>query len=277
MAVRKAPVRKSSRSKKAKPFFKSVSFYGLVFFAVFSLILYSQRNVLAYYLGFKTDKTIVFEPRNVSLDKVLDTHIEKSFGIDISEYQDKIDWHNLKELEGGYPIEFVFIRATAGSDRKDCKFKKYWAKAKESKLICGAYHYYRPNENSVEQANNFIRTVRLKKGDFPPVLDIEQLPKEQSIERLKIGLQRWLEIVERHYGVKPIIYSSESYYNDFLKDDFEDYPFWIANYSAFYEEIDSDWSIWQITENAEVPAIKGLVDVNVFNGTSEELKKILID
>jgi lysozyme len=35
----------------------------------------------------------------------------------------------------------------------------------------GAYHYYRPNENSLEQAALFIKTVSLKKGDFTPVLD----------------------------------------------------------------------------------------------------------
>lgn len=272
--VRKTPVRKTSRSKKAKPFLRSTTFYGLVFFAVVSLVIFSQRNALAYYFGFKTDKYI--ETREVPLEKVLDAHIEKSFGIDISEYQDKINWDELKELDGGYPIEFVFVRATVGCDRDDFKFKKYWAKVKEHKFICGAYHYYRPNENSVEQANNFIKSVRLKKGDFPPVLDIEKLPKEQSIERLKVGLQRWLDVVEKHYGVKPIIYSSESYYNDFLKEDFEGYPFWIANYSAFYTTIDDDWSIWQVSENVSVPGIKGHTDVDIFNGTSVDLKALLI-
>ncbi len=277
MAVKKKKpiVRKPVKAKSKSTFFQSKSFYILIFSAVFSLVLYSQRNALAYYLGFKTDKIYV-ETRVVPLEKIFDTHIEKSFGIDISEYQDKVDWDKIKELEGGYPIEFVFVRATVGCDRKDYKFKKYWKKAKEKKFICGAYHYYRPNENSVAQANNFIDHVTLVEGDFPPVLDIEKLPKEQSIERLKVGLKRWLAIVEKHYGVKPIIYSSESYYNDFLRDDFEEYPFWIANYSAFYEDIDNEWSIWQISENAKVEGIKGSVDVNIYNGTSIDLKDILI-
>jgi lysozyme len=275
MAVRKKkPVaRKPVQSKPT--FFQSNTFYTIVFAVVFGVLLYSQRTVLAYYFGFKTDKVYV-ETRTVPLEKVLDTHIEKSFGIDISEYQDRIKWDEVKELEGGYPIEFVFIRATVGNERADCKFKKYWKKAKEKKFICGAYHYYRPNENSVTQANNFIENVVLVEGDFPPVLDIEKLPKEQSIERLKVGLKRWLTIVEKHYGVKPIIYSSESYYNDFLRDDFEEYPFWIANYSAFYEDIDDEWSIWQISENAKVDGIKGRVDANIYNGTSIDLKEILI-
>ena len=66
---------------------------------------------------------------------------------------------------------------------------------------------------------------------------IEKLPKNQSIANLKLGLKRWLHAVESHYGVKPIIYSGESYYEDFLKEEFGDYLFWIANYNFYREKI----------------------------------------
>lgn len=258
-------------------FFSSSLFFKLIMILLVCVFLYSQKKIFARYLGFTTDKIVYTEARSMPIDKVLDAHIEKSFGIDVSEYQDKIDWDEIKEIEGGYPIEFVFIRASVGNERADKKFKKYWKKAKEKKFVCGAYHYYRPNENSLEQAQNFIQQVTLVEGDFPPVLDIEKLPKTQSIERLKVGLHRWLEAVEKHYGVKPIIYSSESYYEDFLKDDFEDYPFWIANYTAFYKDIDDEWSIWQLSENGKVNGIKGRVDINIYNGNSVEMKGLLIN
>ncbi|MES2812700.1 MAG: glycoside hydrolase family 25 protein [Bacteroidota bacterium] len=266
--------RKTAKGKVS--FFSSSLFFKLVMGFSFLAVLYSQRGAFMHYLGFVSDKILYAEARSMPIDKVLDTHIEKSFGIDISEYQDKIDWDALNEIEGGYPVEFAFIRASVGNDRADYKFKKYWKKAKENGLICGAYHYYRPNENSTAQAQNFIKQVTLVPGDFPPVLDIEKLPKEQSIERLKVGLKRWLEIITNHYGVKPIIYSSESYYEDFLKDDFEDYPFWIANYTAFYTDIDDEWSIWQFTENGKVNGVKGPVDINIYNGNSVEMKELLI-
>lgn len=276
VTVRKPPVKRGGKTTGKKPsFFSSSTFFKLILLFSLIIVIYSQRNVLAYYLGFKTDK-IFIEAREVAVDKVLDAHIEKSFGIDVSEYQDKINWDKVKEIDGGYPIEFVFVRASIGNERADRKFKKYWKKAKEKGFICGAYHYYRPNENSIEQADNFIKQVTLVEGDFPPVLDIEKLPKTQSIGRLKVGLKRWLEKVEAHYGVKPIIYSGESYYEDFLKDDFEEYPFWIANYTAFYKDIDDEWSIWQLTENGRIPGIKGPVDINIYNGTSVEMKELLI-
>jgi lysozyme len=273
---KKEQTNRRKSTKNTTSFFSSSLFFKLIMLFGLCVVLYSQKNVFKRYLGFTTDKIMYTEARSMPIDKVLDTHIEKSFGIDISEYQDKIDWDALKEIEGGYPIEFVFVRASVGNERADKKFKKNWKKAKEKGFICGAYHYYRPNENSLEQARNFIQQVTLVPGDFPPVLDIEKLPKTQSIERLKVGLKRWLETVEKHYGVKPIIYSSESYYEDFLKEDFETYPFWIANYTAFYTDIEDEWSLWQFTENGKVSGIKTPVDINIYNGNSVEMKELLI-
>ncbi|MCU0350120.1 MAG: glycoside hydrolase family 25 protein, partial [Flavobacterium sp.] len=173
-------------------------------------------------------------------------------------------------------LSFVFIRSTAGKDKIDSKFKENWKAAKERQLIRGAYHYYRPNENSIVQAENFINTVTLEPGDFPPVLDIEQLPKKQSLDSLKVGLKRWLDKVEKHYKVKPIIYSGESYYKDFLKKEFSEYPFWIANYNFWRNQPDSHWLLWQFTEKAQISGINGTVDVNVFNGDLIYLRSKLV-
>lgn len=34
----------------------------------------------------------------------------------------------------------------------------------------------------------------------------------------------------------------------FLKEEFEDYTFWIANYNFWVEGIKDDWQFWQFTE-----------------------------
>jgi len=174
-------------------------------------------------------------------------------------------------------VQFVFIRATAGNDRVDRQFKRNWEGAKENKIMRGAYHYYRPNENSIEQADLFIKTVKLQKGDLPPVLDIEKLPKNQSLDSLKKGLKRWLTKVEKHYQVRPIIYSGERYYSDFLKEEFGEYLFWIANYNFYREKIEDDWLFWQFTEKASLPGIKHRVDVNIYNGDIEQLQFITVE
>ena len=249
--------------------------FGLLFLGS---VIYHYRTAFAYYLGFKSDKlskTDVFsEARNL---RVLEKHEGKAVGIDVSEYQGKISWSYVDTIENQYPLHFVFIRASAGNDAVDRRFKRNWEGAKKNKMIRGAYHYYRPNENSLEQAELFIKTVRLQKGDLPPVLDIEKLPKNQSMTNLKKGLRRWLQAIENHYKVKPIIYTGEKYYDDFLKEEFSDYLFWIANYNFYREEIQDDWLFWQFTERAAVPGIEGNVDVNIYNGDLQQLQFITVE
>lgn len=243
---------------------------------------YHYRSGIAYYFSFKSDKILKEEAEakrisDVRNFQVLEKSDGKSIGLDVSEYQGKIQWSYVDTLENKYPLDYVFIRATVGKDRKDLQFKRNWLGAKKNKMIRGAYHYYRPNENSIEQAELFIKTVTLQKGDLPPILDIEKLPKNQSLDSLKVGLKRWLKAVELHYKVKPIIYTGEKYYDDFLKDEFSDYLFWIANYNFYREKIDSDWLFWQFTEKASVPGIRGNVDVNIYNGDLEQLRFITVE
>lgn len=276
--VRRKPKKKASFFSGKLLRYSIIGFFILLFFGVF----YHYRIGLAYYLGFKSYKLQYEEAEakrisDVRNYQVLEKHKGKAIGLDISEYQGKIDWDLVKTIEENHPLEFVFIRATAGNDRVDGQFEKNWLGAHKRKMIRGAYHYYRPNENSLEQAQLFIKTVKYQKGDLPPVLDIEKLPKGQSLDSLKIGLRRWLRTVEGHYKVKPIIYTGEKYYDDFLKEDFSDYLFWIANYNFYREKIEEDWLFWQFTEKASVSGIQGNVDVNIFNGDVEQLRFITME
>ncbi len=243
------------------------------------LIIDHFKNNILVYFGFKHKITQaeILDARDTAKRnrQIIAHHADKIFGVDVSEYQENIDWEALNFIIKDAPINFVFIRATVGDDRVDSKFLKNWQLADE-RFIRGAYHYYRPNENSLNQANLFIKTVKLQKGDLPPVLDIEKLPKKQSIDSLKVGLKRWLNRVEAHYGVKPIIYSGDKYYADFLASEFSDYTFWIAHYNFFEDEINPKWQFWQFTEQAKVRGISGKVDLNIFNGDIDDLKNLTL-
>jgi lysozyme len=256
---------------------------GLLVFLIVAFTVYQFRDGIMYYLGFKTHKNVNAlskEERKIAdirIYEVLSKHTDKVIGFDVSQYQGNIQWEAIRKIEDTFQLQFVFVRATAGINKVDSQFKENWKQAKKNQFIRGAYHYYRPNENSIQQAENFIQTVNLEPGDFPPVLDIEQLPKKQSLDSLKVGLKRWLTRVEKHYKVKPIIYSGESYYNDFLKKEFSDYPFWIANYNFWRNQPEMNWLLWQFTEKAQVSGIKGTVDVNIFNGNLIYLRSKLVD
>ena len=245
-------------------------------------VAYNYRHAVLYWLGYKTDKRIELltkeerQIENLRIYKIVARHKDKIFGLDISHYQGKITWDSVQHGSQAFPVHFVFVRATAGKDATDKEFSTNWKEAKKRGFICGAYHYYRPDENSLEQANLFINAAKLGKGDLPPVLDIEQIPAGQSIDSLKAGLRRWLYKVEEHYGVKPIIYSGESFYSDFLKEEFADYTFWIANYSFFSDEIQQEWKFWQFTDKANINGVDGNVDLNIYNGNFSELQSLTI-
>jgi len=272
--MKRRPVRRSRRTPAKRWWWRWLPVLILVLMAVGAV--YHYRNAIAYYFSFRNDKqakTPEQQRRQLIREfQVMQRHAPRAVGIDVSEYQGRIVWDSVRNVADVFPIEFVFIRATAGCDRPDSAFRRNWKGAAKAGLLKGAYHYYRPDENSLKQADLFIKTVKLGKGDLPPVLDIEKIPQNQSIDSLKKGLKRWLDKVEAHFHMKPIIYTGEKYYDSFLADDFPDYPFWIANYNFFVEEIDDDWLMWQFSESAKIDGVEGTVDVNIFNGTKKELR-----
>jgi len=208
--------------------------------------------------------------------ELMKRHNDKIFGIDISHYQGDIAWNAVNIIHQEFPIDFVFIRATMGETALDKKYKTNWQRAASRAKLRGAYHYFRPNENSVKQAKNFIKNVRLKPGDLPPVLDIEEHPKNQSMDSLKVGLKRWLDMVESHYQIQPIVYSGDKYFSDFLEKEFSEYPLWIANYNFWIETPKKHWRFWQFSEKGIVNGIPGKVDLNLFNGNIEDLEALCL-
>lgn len=200
-----------------------------------------------------------------------------SFGIDVSTYQYNINWDTVLKYN---EIDFVFIRATAGENKLDDTFTRNKELLKKHNIICGVYHYYRPNENSKTQADFFIKNVKLEIGDLPPVLDIEKLSKDKNLSILKKELLNWLKIIEQHYKITPIIYTYNNYYSLFLQNDkrFSKYPIWIAWYNTKErpETIVKEWLFWQFSDKGRLKGLEHNVDLNVFNGTKKNLDGIRI-
>jgi lysozyme len=200
-------------------------------------------------------------------------------GIDISHYQGKIDWEVLRNrgMIDRCPIRFVMIKATEGTDRIDPNFEDNFAQALEYGFTRGAYHFYSIHSPADRQARFFIENVDLQKGDLPPVLDVESKPKSQSEEDFKKSVLEWLNIVEEHYGVKPIIYTYYKFKMKYLSDAvFDEYPYWIAHYYVDRVEYKGAWKFWQHTDVGRLPGIKGFVDFNIYNGSYYDLRQLTI-
>ncbi len=198
-------------------------------------------------------------------------------GIDVSRYQRNIDWKSVKAMEDkNVKIGFAFIKATEGLGRVDNGFRKNWFKAKEALVTRGAYHFFISSKSGKAQAENFIETVKLSDGDLPPVLDIETANGASAAD-IRQRAKDWLQMIEKHYKVKPIIYSNIDFYENFLAGTFDDYPLWVAHYYVQDKpRIKRSWLIWQHNEKGQVNGIDAFVDFNVFNGDSTAFKKLLV-
>jgi len=201
-------------------------------------------------------------------------------GIDVSHFQDVIDWKKLKAVTTyGDTIQFhfVYIKATQGLIAQDDMFEENWEDAHDQHVTRGAYHYFLPDRSPELQARNFIFNVKLKTGDLPPAVDVEETKgksKQEIVDALKIFIQK----IEDHYGVRPVIYSNLNFIEDYLADDFQDYSFWISHFYEEEPQVDENihWVFWQHSNKADLLGINGNVDADVFNGTQDSFDSLLV-
>ena len=193
-----------------------------------------------------------------------------TIGVDVSSYQADIDMNVLKEQN----IEFIYIKATEGSNTQDERFADNWNNAKEAGLLSGAYHFFSYDSEGRTQAENFINTVGPDlKGRLLPVVDVEyygdkeQNPpeKEDVIRELRV----YLEMIEAEYGIKPLIYTRSDIYDKYLKGEFDEYKKWISSlYTPISWKYKDDWYIWQYLNRGEFEGYTGgekYIDLNVLN------------
>jgi len=200
--------------------------------------------------------------------------LKKEHGIDVSHHSGEVDWAKVK-AEG---YTFAFAKATEGMDDPDPLFAAHWPAMKKAGLIRGAYHFYVTEDDPHEQAKFFIQNVTLKKGDLAPVVDIEILGKDTP-PGLVSRFQTFLEIVEKHYGIKPIIYTDKGFWNAHLDDKFGSYPLWVAEYDVESPTLPQGWityHLWQWKGDAQVPGVEKKADLSKFNHKKEDFFQLII-
>lgn len=195
------------------------------------------------------------------------------WGLDVSRHQKNINWTEVAQHEKPH---FVFIKATEGTLIVDPTYNSHRLELEQAGIKWGAYHFFGHRTSGHEQAKNFIRTARLKKGNILPVLDIEWHRFMKDPKRSVKEALAFCRTVKTYYGANPIIYCSTNFYDSYLQEDFpaDEYVLWIADYRGVSPEI--DWQIWQHTESHKIQGIRGRVDRNVFAGSEDEFEKLLL-
>ncbi len=204
-------------------------------------------------------------------------------GIDVSYWQAGIDWPKVRATGQ----RFTFVKATEGESYTDPTFEDNWKGAKAGGLLRGAYCFFHPSQDPKKQADRFVSVLQTLNdpGELPPVLDLEVtdgVAKDKIISKAKA----WLDATEQALGRKAIIYSGVSY----LETNFSevgggppawtrDYSFWLGWFPAQYSPGMSPlmprgwfkWVFWQYSGKASVNGINTAVNLDLFNGTLDEL------
>lgn len=199
-----------------------------------------------------------------------------TLGIDTSHYDGTIDWAKV-QASG---VKFAFMKATEGRSFKDKTYDINRALAKQVGILTGAYHFYRPNRPAIQQADFFCSVIGSCDGELPPVMDWETTDNVPVKDDVIAGME-FLIRVEEKLGRTPIIYTSP-YFAEALRlhSGFEKYPLWIAHYGTKAPLVPypwKNWTFWQQTDRGSIAGIPAQdEDVNVFNGTFEQLKALVL-
>ena len=191
-----------------------------------------QSDSIADTVSFAKHASLYAHPISDSISKDTSAY----YGIDVSRWQSKINWQKVKTDSSPHAIDVALIKATQGTSIVDPYFTYNWKNA-QNKFTIGAYHFYEYKDLPKEQAQNFIKTVKLQSGNIRPVVDIELacascskpgVSKTKMIRDLKVFLAE----IESHYEVEPILYSYTYFYDTYLQKHLNQYTFWMAQYSV---------------------------------------------
>lgn len=203
-------------------------------------------------------------------------------GIDVSHWQGKINWKRAR-ADG---VQFVIAKATEAQSFVDPQYARNHARAEAQGIPFTAYHFARPDKttnDAIREADHFVRTAKLGGHNLLPVLDLEVSGGLRPARLIK-WVQAWLGRVESRLGVKPVIYTSPSFWKDHMGNSTwfanNGYRIWVAHWFVDQPRVPAanwagrGWTYWQKSNCGRVDGIRGCVDVNLFRGT--ELARLRI-
>jgi lysozyme len=253
-----------------------------------------QVNVCIFVCGLLVGGVMMYlMARNGAFEAEDDTAKTESvypqvYGIDVSFWQGHIRWNQLAlpceadgKVNGRIPaprnqrsVQFAFIRATKSNDLVDSLYQRNYDEAKQLGIPCGTYHFLTDTVPASVQAELFLSHARLEPGDLPPVLDVE-IDSPDIVSKAR----EWLEIVEKKCGVNALIYTNMQVLNNWVKSDpvLSARDLWLAKPRGEMPE-EPNCKFWQFSHEGHVwGIIDNVVDLNMFNGTHEELQEYIRD
>ena len=208
--------------------------------------------------------------------------MERIKGIDVSKWQEKIDW--TKVAKDGIAYAFVRI-GNRGLTSGEISEDPYWKQNIEGALAAGidvGVYFYSSSINEAEakkEAEFVLQRIKGYNITMPVVFDYEGFGTKgnrnygMTKEKITANCKAFQDIVKAQ-GYSCLLYGSKAYLpKKFDLDELDDY-LWVARYAGTNKVLDDEKyfpsitgyndriAIWQYANNGTVAGINGKVDLN---------------
>lgn len=197
---------------------------------------------------------------------------EANFGIDVSKYQSKIDWQQVKQAG----VNFVIIRIGyrgygSGTLVQDPLFEQHFTNARNAGLKVGVYFFSQAvNENEArEEAQGCWYVLNGRGLDYPIYFDSEASGASNGggradglgqADRTKCAIAFCEEV--KALGYQPGVYASTQWFRKRLDlSQLTGYSIWNAHYNVASSPIACN--LWQGSCSARISGYSGQLDVNI--------------
>jgi GH25 family lysozyme M1 (1,4-beta-N-acetylmuramidase) len=193
----------------------------------------------------------------------------RTFGVDVSHWEGRINWQVAAPAIG-----FAYYKCTDGTRAIDAQFLNNQSGCSEAGLPHAPYHYFQPSLDPTAQADHFINIAGKRYKKY--ILDVEAAERDPKIAQ---KLFAFLDRVEKLTAIRPAIYTSAGYWNDFVQPHPEwagKYDLIVAHYTVSHSPIlPIGWdryTIWQFSDYWNFPGCDETADGNWFNGNLEQCR-----
>lgn len=228
----------------------------------------ASKDFILHVIEEKETKPVKTTPKNTYIEDVIKNYkTEKTqIGIDVSKWQEEIEWQKVKESG----VEFAIIRVGYQTEYDgeyvvDPYFVQNIKGAKDAGLPVGIYFYsYAKNvEQATEQAEWVTEQLKEYEIDLPIAFDWESWTSfnttGMSFNTINKVANTFLETIEKN-GYKGMLYGSKTYLEDIWYP--TKYDTWLAHYTN-KTNYEGDYILWQMCDTGRIDGINNYVDIDI--------------
>jgi len=183
-------------------------------------------------------------------------------GISVDESHGQIIWH----VAGATGVDFAYIQATEGTDKRDANFAANIEGAGDAGIRYGALHNYSLCRLATDQATIFVTTVPRGANMLPPAVRLafdNECGDRPGRALVLSELNTFLNQIESHSGKPAIIAVSRDFEELYNISSGIDRTFWLEANFFPPDYATKPWVMWRASDMRRISGVDGPINWNV--------------